>query len=337
MIAGIGDSERLEGDYIETIEGLFFAVKGVHHTSSSTVAFLRYMPDLKGERMRNGRRYSRFYDLKHTEDILKRDYPHYLNRIEKKSLILQSVPNKYILRIFDPREKLRKIIDKPEGDLHRTIVSLAESLQNKGVSIEAMGVSGSVLIDLAGPDSDVDIIVYGMEEGRKAIEGLIELRRETDWITAYDEENVMEVVRSRWVDSGLDLKKFCSLEIRKILHGRVDNRDYFFRLLRLPHEVKVEDNSRPLGIVRLRATISDAKGAIFTPCSYGIEDCEYLDSCGLPIASELLSYRGKFTEQAEEGDMVKVRGTLEEAVSRGERSFRIVLGRKGDYLISVKG
>jgi predicted nucleotidyltransferase len=337
MIVGIGNSERLEGDYIETIEGLFFAVKGVHHPPGFTIAYLRYIPDLKGRRIRNGKRYTRLYDLEHTEDILKLDYPHYLNRIEKKSLILQSVPNYCILRTFDPREKLREIIDKPEGDLHRTIVNLAESLENKGVSSEAMGVSGSVLIDLTGPDSDVDIIVYGMEEGRKAFESLIEMRREKGWVAAYDEENVTGVVRSRWADSGLNLNRFCSLEIRKILHGRVDDRDYFFRLLRLPYEVEVEENSRPLGIVRLRATITDAEGAIYSPCSYGIEDCEYLDSCELPIASELLSYRGKFTEQVEEGDIVEARGTLEEVVGREVRLFRVVLGRKGDYLIPVNG
>jgi len=336
MIAGIGDSERLEGHYIETVEGLFFAVKGVHHPPSITIAYLRYMPDLKGGRMRDGIRYTRLYDLGHTEDILKQDYPHYLNHIEEKSLILQSVPNNQISRIFDPREKLKEITENPESSLHGTIVKLAESLRKKGVSSEAIGVSGSVLIDLAEPGSDVDIIVYGMEEGRKTFKSLIELRRETNWVTAYDEMNVGDVVRSRWGDSGLDLNRLDSLEIKKVLHGRVDGRDYFFRLLRLPHEVEAEENSRPLGIVRLRATITDAEGAIYSPCNYGIEDGEYLDTCGYPIASELLSYRGKFTEQAKEGDIVEARGTLEETVINGERSFRVVLGRKGDYLIPVK-
>jgi predicted nucleotidyltransferase len=116
---------------------------------------------------------------------------------------------------------------------------------------------------------------------------------------------------------------------------RVDNRDYFFRLLKLPHEVEIEDESRPLSVVRLKARITDAQGAIYAPCSYSIKDCEYLDSCGLPIASQLLSYRGRFTEQAEKGDLVEVRGTLEEVVIRGERSFRVILGRKGDYMIPL--
>ena len=140
---------------------------------------------------------------------------------------------------------------------------------------------------------------------------------------------------SRWGDSGLDLKKLGSSEVRKILHGRVDARDYFFRLLKLPQEVEIEDDSRPLSVVRLTARITDAEGAIYAPCSYSIEDCEYLDSCGLPIASQLLSYRGKYTEQAEEGDLVEARGTLEKVVIRGERSFRVILGRKGDYMIPL--
>ncbi len=337
MIAGIDDMERLEGDYIETVEGLLFAVKGVHHPPGLTIAYLRYMPNPKGERVRNGRRYDRLYDLEHTEDILRRNYPQYLNRIDKKSLTLQSVPSKYILRTYDPREKLREIIEKPENDLQKTIVKLAKSLQNKGVSSKTMGVSGSLLIDLAGSDSDVDIIVYGLENGRKAYESLRELRRETDWITAYNAENVASVVLSRWADSGLDLEKLGPSEIKKILHGRVDNRDYFFRLLKLPLEVEIEDHSRPLSVVRLTARIIDADEAIYAPCSYSIKDCEYLDSRGLPIPSQLLSYRGKFTEQGEKGDLVEVRGTLEEVVIRGQRSFRVILGRKGEYMIPIGG
>jgi predicted nucleotidyltransferase len=331
----IRSSEPLEGDYIETIESLFFAVKGIHHPPDLTIAYLRYIPDPNGERMRHGKRYTRLYDLEKTEDILKQNYPHYLNRVRRKSLILQSVPEDRISRKFDPRGRLREIIDNPEGDLIRTIVNLIEALQRKGVSMEAIGVSGSVLIDLAGPDSDVDIIVYGIKEGRKAFESLIELRGETDWITAFDEENVMGVVRSRWADSGLDLNRFRASETKKILHGRVDGRDYFFRLLELPHEMEAEERSRPLSVVNLIARITDTEGAIFTPCSYLIEDCEYLDSCGLPIPSKLFSYRGKFTEQAEKGDLVEVRGILEEVVIRGERSFRVILGRKGDYMIPM--
>jgi predicted nucleotidyltransferase len=335
MIAGIDDTELLEGDYIETVEGLFFAVKGIHHPPGFIIAYLRYMPNPNGERVRNGRRYDRLYDLEHTEDILKRNFPQYLNRIENKSLTLQSVPRKQIFRIYDPRERLREIRTKKEGDLQKTIVKLSESLQNKGVSSKAMGISGSLLINLARSDSDVDIIVYGKDNGRKAYEILKDLRRETNWITAYDEMNVTRVVRSRWADSGLDLRKIGSLEVQKILHGRVDNRDYFFRLLKLPQEVEYEDDSRPLSVVKLIARITDAEGAIYAPCSYLIKECEYLNSHGLPIASQLLSYRGKFTEQARKGDLVEVRGTLEEVVIRGERSFRVILGRKGDYMIPL--
>jgi predicted nucleotidyltransferase len=336
MIPGIDDTERLEGDYIETVDGLLFAVKGVHHPPGLTIAYLRYMPNPRGERGRNGRRYDRLYDLEHTDDILRRKFPQYLNRIEEKNLILQSVPSKCVLRRHDPREKLSEIIEKPEGDLRKTITKLAESLQDKGVPRKTIGVSGSLLIDLAGSDSDVDIIVYGKENGRKAYEALRELRNEAaDWITAYDEETVTSVVWSRWADSGLDLRKLSALETQKILHGRVDGRDYFFRLLKLPHEVEIEDVSKPLSVVRLNARITDAEEAIFAPCSYQIEDCKYLDSRGLPIASQILSYRGKYTEQAVKGDIVEVRGTLEEIVTMGERSFRVILGRKGDYMIPI--
>jgi|TARA_B100001971_G_scaffold214180_1_gene250306 predicted nucleotidyltransferase len=335
MIVDIDETKRLEGDYIETIEGLLFAVKGVHHPPGLTIAYLRYLPKPKGERMRDGRRYDRLYDIEHTEKLLRQNFPHYLNHIEKLSLTLQSVPSKYIFKIYDPRKKLREITEKPESHLQEKIAKLIMAFQSKGIDIKTLGILGSLLINLAGSDSDIDIVVYGRENGKKVYESLKELRKETRWIAAYNEENVADVVLSRWADSELNLKELGSLEIQKVLHGRVDGIDYFLRLLKLPQEVEIEDHSRPLGVVKLKARITEDNDAIYAPCSYLIEDCKYLDSKGLPIASQLFSYRGKFTEQAKKGDLVEAKGTLEEVVTRGEKSFRVILGRKGDYLIPM--
>jgi predicted nucleotidyltransferase len=48
---------------------------------------------------------------------------------------------------------------------------------------------------------------------------------------------------------------------------------------------------------------------------------------------ELVSYRGKFTEQAVKGDRVKFRGRVEEALYPSGTRCRIMLGGRGDYLV----
>jgi predicted nucleotidyltransferase len=49
-----------EGHYLETRDGLFFAVKGAVHPPTRFVACLRYAPDpIRGDREKDGRRYRR--------------------------------------------------------------------------------------------------------------------------------------------------------------------------------------------------------------------------------------------------------------------------------------
>lgn len=325
----------VEGDYIETVEGLLFAVKGVHHPQDLTIAYLRYVPDENGERIRDGVRYRRVYDLEETEEFLKRRFPHYLNRIEEKSLVLQSVRNDRISRIYRPREKLDEILSSQKTDLDKIIARFASALAEQGVSMGDMGVSGSVLIGLDNPTSDVDLISHGVEAGRRAYSALADLREEEAWIRSYDSESVLGVVDSRWGDTDLNLEALADPEIQKMLHGLVEGREYFLRLVKHPGEVEKEASSRPLGEVRLRATVVDSGDSIFTPCTYGIAECSYHGNLELPEASQLLSYRGKFTEQARVGDRVEAKGTLEEAVFGERKIHRIVLGGRGDYLVPV--
>jgi predicted nucleotidyltransferase len=131
------------------------------------------------------------------------------------------------------------------------------------------------------------------------------------------------------------LEKFIQIETRKILHGFCGKREYFTRLVKLPHEYANDGISKPLKKVTINGKIVDASESIFTPCSYVINECNYEDSSEELGSLELLSYRGKFTEQATENDIVMVRGTLEEIVKPDETLHRIVLGGKGDYLIPI--
>ena len=119
-----------------------------------------------------------------------------------------------------------------------------------------------------------------------------------------------------------------------MLHGLVEGREYFLRLVKHPREVE-ESSSKPLGEVRLKATVVDAEEAILTPCTYGIEECSYQGNLKMPEASQLLSYRGKFTEQARVGERVEAKGTLEEAVFKERKVYRVVLGGPGNYLVPV--
>ncbi|TET73017.1 hypothetical protein E3J39_01075 [Candidatus Bathyarchaeota archaeon] len=324
-----------EGDYVETPEGLLFAVKGVHHPEGLTIAYLRYIPDPKGARERGGRRYRRVYDLEETDRFLSDNHPRYVNLIEDRGLALQSIPPDRIARIYLPRRRLQELLAAPKPGLEQTVARFASALFQNGVPLESLGVSGSVLIGLATLSSDVDMVAYGFDAGRKVYEALDHLTQSTDWMNPYDAETVEAVTRSRWGDTGLDLEGLGAIEARKVLHGLVDGTDYFVRLVREPDEYEKEVSSRPLGKVRLRATVKDDRFSIYTPCTYTIDDCSYIGPCGWPEPSELVSLRGKFTEQVGEGERVEVKGTLEEVDYADRTVHRVMLGGRGDYLVPM--
>jgi predicted nucleotidyltransferase len=326
----------IEGDYVETLEGFLFAVKGLHHPERLVIAYLRYIPDVNGDREGNSRRYRRIYDLDETDEFLRKRYPQYLNKIGSKGITLQSVPLDRVSRVFSPREHLRNLIDTPKSKLEKAVVRFVYALASEsGVPLDDFGVSGSILIGLTGPLSDIDLIVYGVDNGCMVYDALLRLRESQEWIRSYDNETVKGVVRSRWGDTGLDMERLCDIEAGKVLHGLVEDRDYFVRLVRKHEEFEREVSSRPLGKFTLNATVVDAKQSIFTPCMYRVEDCSYLALAQMPEVSELVSYRGKFTEQVGEGDLVEAQGTIEEVVYLDRTVYRMMLGGRGDYLVPM--
>ncbi len=337
MDMNLNPSSFIEGDYIETVEGLLFAVKGLHHPKGRVIAYLRYIPDSKGERSRKKVNYRRVYSIEETTEFLRKHHPEYLSYVESRDLTLQSVPLARIDRVYKPRERLIDLMEYPRTNLEKTVARFTSILSSESnIPVGEIGVSGSILIGLVSPLSDVDLIVYGREEGLKAYEALRRLRDACDWISSYDMKTVEKVLKARWGDTGLDLVRFRGIEVRKILHGLVCGRDYFVRLVKKPDEVETEMESKPLCRARLRAVISDGSDSIFAPCTYQVEDCVLLDAPNCHEISEFMSYRGKFTEQAQEGDLIEAFGTLEEVKFRDRVVHRLIMGSMGDYLIPIQ-
>jgi predicted nucleotidyltransferase len=333
MEGGLWPLGPVEGDYVETVEGMFFAVKGLIHPEGLVIAYLRYLPDEDGGRLKDGRRYRRLYDLEGTEKILRDGFPHYLNHVESKGLVLQSVPVERIARVYRPRERLRTLLRSPSSPLEEATAKLASAISKEsGVPQDRLGVSGSTLIGLAGPASDIDLVAYGREEGRLVYHALSRLRGEHEWLKAYERETVAGVLENRWGDTGLDRANLAELECRKLLHGLVEGRDYFVRLVREPSQ-DTEAASKQLGRAVVRAEVAEADDSIYTPCTYIVEGSRILDPSHRYEVVRLMSYRGKYTEQVEVGEEVEARGTLEEVTCRGRRSYRLILGSRGDYLL----
>ncbi len=318
-----------EGDYILTIDGLFFAVKGSVHPDELVVGILRYIPDPIGDREIGGITHRRVYDIGSTTDYLRENHPRYINHIPRLGVELQSVPIDDIISHFDPRASLASILDNPQSEVENVLTEFVKVISEFGsIPTSSIGVTGSLLINAQNENSDIDINIYGHEHSQRAYESLVKMRETLSWVKPLEGDIFESVLNSRWGDTGIPLERFSGIEVVKVLHGLVHGREYFVRLL-IPDDVYV---SRPLERVTIKTVVTDASRANFNPCIIGVRPIEEGNQ---RMISEFKSYRGKFTEQVSEGDQVEARGTLEEVDGPDGVYHRVMLGGKGDYLLPL--
>ena len=327
-----------EGDYIETREHLIFTVKGLSHPEGRTIAYLRYIPDPRGDRTsRDDRKFRRIYDLRESTEYLRTNFTKYLYFDDGRGVLLQAVPKTEIIRVYRPIEGLAEMREKTIGVLEETAVRFAEAISREaGLYLKSIGISGSLLLGLATASSDIDLIVYGEENCRRAYEALKRLREREDWVSPYDAKRVMGITKARWSETGIDLNILTRIEMSKVLHGLLGERDYFIRLVKDWGNIKEDRASyMPLGTAVIRARIKDDSNSIFTPCSYLVEDCRFLGGAVQGMVEEFVSFRGRFTEQARVGELVEARGKLERVITKKGKYLRLLLGNPRDYLIPV--
>jgi predicted nucleotidyltransferase len=336
-----GGRWELEGGYVETPERLIFAVKGLVHPPDRIVAYLRYVADPAGDRVREGVRYRRVYGFEEQLAIVRSRYPQYLHYDEAWDVELQSVPRHRIWRAYDPSEGLRRLMSSNVDDpLARAAKGFAEELSSaSSVDLDDMGISGSLLLSLHTSSSDIDFAVYGVENSVRARDALRRLLDEGESFKRFDEERMRGLFDFRSTETPMDYEAFVEQERRKVIQGLYKGYVYFIRFLKDLDEIGEaygERRCRRLGVAKVRALVVDDSESLFTPCNYEVECLEVLEGEVDPRAlREVASFRGRFAEQAFKGEVVEVRGSLEEVRFRGKLYQRIVVGGPGDYMVAL--
>ncbi|MEM3586351.1 MAG: nucleotidyltransferase domain-containing protein, partial [Candidatus Jordarchaeaceae archaeon] len=261
----------MEGDFVEDKNDLIFDVKGLVHPPDRVVAYLRYYPDGDGERIRkNGKRYRKVYSLGDREEYLQKHFPGYIYFDPVFGVKLEGVLRTQISKIYKPVDRLRTLLKLgPSDDLEKNIILFVETLQEEtGISLGKVGVSGSVLVDLAKPDSDIDIIVYGEKNCREAYEAVRNLfSKKNSPIRQYNEGELRRLYEFRVKDTLMDYKDFLLSEKRKCFSGKIEGRDFFIRFLKEPNEISEKYGDIKyvsLNNVRIEGIVLDDEESIFT-------------------------------------------------------------------------
>jgi len=330
-----------EGDLIKTKDNVIFDVKGLVHPPNRVIAFPRFIPSPQGSRGHRKDLYGKVYSFTERFRFLEQKAPNLIVHDPVFDETLCEVPTHTIKKHYKPIEKLRRLrSSKTLGGLERKALQLAETLKEAAdIPWSSIGVSGSLLVGLHTLKSDIDPVVYGVENCRRAYAALQSLLKDDDsHFKPYSREDLRTLFDFRSKDTIMSFEDFAKVESRKAFQGKFRETDYFIRFVKDWNQINEQYGDvryKNCGYAKITATITDDSEALFTPCTYKIENAKVLEGSRLQPILEIVSFRGRFCAQAEKGEAIFAQGKVERVSEKKKESehFRIILGNKpSDYL-----
>lgn len=327
---------------LETSEGLIFDVKGFLHPSDRVIGYLRYYPDARGSRQRAGVRYQKVYDLDERRKLLKNRWPLYLHNSTILHRQVQAVPNRRIRRQYLPLKMIEELQERRDLDQLESLArDMAQTLAREAaIPLAKIGLSGSILVGLHTNQSDIDLIIYGVESARVCYERLTTLvATQSAGFSPLGSTELQNLYIQRVPIMNVPVAKFEEHERHKVLQGKFKGRQYFLRCVREWNEITEkygESEFFPLGRMRVTATIVDDSDSILTPCRYLLSNIKIVKSEHEDTPSEIVSFRGRYCEQVHKGDHIVAEGLLERVKVASRSMHRLIIGENAvDQLLRV--
>jgi predicted nucleotidyltransferase len=304
-------------DFIETAEGLIFAVLADDPEEDRHLCFLRYIKTETGYRK---------VETEEANRLLAADFPRYRFHSLERDADLHGVPRDTITRHHRPIQKLHEIVSAKYPDpIESKLASIVNLLETNGLCRDHLGITGSLLIGAQTARSDIDLVIYDREhfDRLRAIvrQGFVDksLDRlgEAQWREAY-----------RRRGCSLSLEEYRWHERRKYNKASLSGTRIDFSLVSGDTDPERRSTCRKIKTAEIIAEVTDARLAFDHPARYRISH---------PEIGEIASFTPTFAGQALAGETVIARGILEES-ERGTQ--RLVIGSSreapGEYIKVVR-
>ena len=158
-----GDALPLPRDFVESGEGLLFAVVAHGVEAGRVLCFLRYVRTADSLRK---------LPTQEANALLQERYGEYLFHSARRDAQLHGVPLERITRHFRPAKRLAEILaGKAIAPLERKVAQVASMLGARSSDLRSLGVTGSVLVKAHHDHSDIDLVVYGREQFQQVPRG----------------------------------------------------------------------------------------------------------------------------------------------------------------------
>lgn len=309
-------------DFIETVEGLFFAVVSYHHPPESCTSFLSYRSSKRGSRVRNAVRLEKVASTEASFRYLRDNFPEYV--FKAGNIAVQGVPRERIARVYSPTKKLEEIYRGSSSAIEAKVLKVSEAFP--GISKHEKGVTGSVLIGLENEASDIDFVFYGLKTHERARESLGELLGTGD-IRTLGRREWKRVYKKRFPGHRtLSFEDFLWHEKRKCTRAVIGGTIFDMLLVRKFDEIgkKNTEEFKRLGKVKVKCIVTDSTLAFDSPAVYKVE--------GAGNIAEVVSFTHTYAGQAFGGEEVEVSGVLEKCWE----NHRVIVGTtreaRGEYI-----
>jgi predicted nucleotidyltransferase len=295
-------------DFFETKDGWIFAVADYSHPLGIR-SLLRYVPDEAGERVAHGKSYRKM-DFDPAFEFLRRERPGYVHD-------LHVVPEKDVKRLFRPSEGLERVAEQDPR-----VKKIAKILAKGGVPLQEMGITGSMLVGLQSPGSDIDFVVYG-PWWWKARDVVAKAKARGE-ILDLDENTWRKIYSKRKPEIGFD--EFMLHEKRKGNRGMIYGTYFDLLFTRDWSQIQPQVPGRAVGQRRIEARVIDAEFAFDSPAILRLDHEE---------VNEIFCYSHTYAGQALPGETIEARGVLEETAN----GLRLVVGTtreaRGEWIRSL--
>jgi predicted nucleotidyltransferase len=331
-----------EGDLIKTKRQVVFDVKGLVHPPNKVIAFPRFIPSPQGTRQGKDALYGKVYSLGDRFKYLQENHPELIVFDPVFGETMCEVPVDQIIEHYQPPEKLASLrTAKNLNSLESKALQLVTTLKEKsGIPWSAIGLSGSIMAGLTNEKSDIDPLVYGSENSRKAYAALKELlQTEGSGFKPYSKTELQTLFDFRSKDTEMSFEDFETVENRKAFQGMFMGTDYFIRFVKDWSETNEQYGDmcyKNSGYAKIIANIADSSDALFTPCTYKLKDVSVVEGPTLTRITEIVSFRGRFCEQATVDEKIEAQGKVELVTNKNSSNeyYRLIIGSKpSDYMV----
>jgi hypothetical protein len=328
---------------IDTTDGIQCKVYANSHPDGKIIVKPKYIPvdiaNFKGLKKRflfskAMTRFNLFNSVEvveHNVKEIKEKLPDYYYYSESHKNWFLVVPKEKIAKAHNPKQGLKELMKIPESDLDpylKAVTGIINLILKSGVSVENLGINHSTLLGNYTPGkSDIDIVVFGKENGWKVVNFMetaqdekLKWKSEDDWRKYYKDRIVSKIFSE---------DEYVANMVQKKDDGFYDNNVFSIFCIEEPEECwyNWEDQHTPLATIKFQGKVIDHYNSIVRPGYYKLGDSKIMEGHPDVKIKRIVNWSRPFSLQAKSGDNVEGLGLLEEIKTKsGETFHQVTIG-----------